>query len=380
MAANDPTLLDLILRPRDWARGEAAPYLAWLPDSWEPYALDFVACLLLFAAVVGIAKKGKELWSAAIWVPRGLWRLVTGHEPPMSESARAAAAAEQAASVVERTEQKVDGIDDILRALLAKQAEQAEERGEELPEDALERAVAAVREVLASNDPAKAEAQDALRAGDVRAAEDALAGAFERVAEAYARMSDVTQQVGSEAARTAREKAALAATRSVADALIWYRKAAELEPEDFWTLIELARLHRVAGNLAAALEAAEAALRAAREDRSRSVARNEIGDVFVEQGDLGKALESYQASHAIFERLARADASNAGLQRDLSVSHERIGDLHETWTEIANAISAYEASLQIAQSLADRFPDHPQFQSDLEITKRRLGELRARLR
>ncbi len=81
----------------------------------------------------------------------------------------------------------------------------------------------------------------------------------------------------------------------------------------------------------------------------------------------------------IRERLAQADASNAGAQRDLSVSQQRIGDLREARGEIAAAIEAYEGSLVIAQSLADRFPDHRQFRSELEITKRRLDELRRNL-
>ena len=43
------------------------------------------------------------------------------------------------------------------------------------------------------------------------------------------------------------------------------------------------------------------------------------------QGDLAAALTSYQASHDIFERLAKADPGNAGWQRDLSVSHNKMG-------------------------------------------------------
>ena len=79
----------------------------------------------------------------------------------------------------------------------------------------------------------------------------------------------------------------------------------------------------------------------------------------------------------IRERLAEADPSNAGWQRDLSVSHEKIGDVLDADGDIDSAIDAYEKSLVIAQSLTDRFPDHAQFQSDLAITKRRLDELRA---
>ena len=46
---------------------------------------------------------------------------------------------------------------------------------------------------------------------------------------------------------------------------------------------------------------------------------NRIGDV-LEQGSLPAALDSYKASLAIADRLAKADPGNAGCQRDLSVS------------------------------------------------------------
>ncbi len=355
---NDPTFIDSIIAALDWARGKAEPYLTWLPDGLEPYVVDAVGIMVLLAAVVGILKLGADLWRRAIWLPRAIWRSVTGYESPKSE-----------------TERKLDE----LHALLFAQAKETEESGASIPEDAIDRAVAAAQEVLASNDPSKAEAQKALRAGKVRDAEDALEEAFNREAKAAALLGDEATQLKAKAARTAREKAALAATRSVAEALRWYRKAAELEPEDFWTQIELTRLHQVGGNLGAALGTAEAALHAAQSDRDRSVALNDFGDVLRSQGDLGKALESYQASMVIREHLARADESNAGLQRDLSVSHNKIGDLQEIRGEIGVAVEEYEESFPIAQSLADRFPDHPQFQSDFEITKRRLDELRAKL-
>ena len=52
------------------------------------------------------------------------------------------------------------------------------------------------------------------------------------------------------------------------------------------------------------------------------MALDALGDVQAAQGDLPAALASYQASHAIAERLAQADPGNAEWQRDLSVSHD----------------------------------------------------------
>ena len=63
------------------------------------------------------------------------------------------------------------------------------------------------------------------------------------------------------------------------------------------------------------------------------------------QGNLTAALESYQASLAIRERLARADPGNAGWQRDLSVSHERIGDVLVEQGNLTAALESYQADL-----------------------------------
>jgi len=54
------------------------------------------------------------------------------------------------------------------------------------------------------------------------------------------------------------------------------------------------------------------------------VSYEKVGDVFVAQGNLPQALESFQASLAIAERLAKADPRNAGWQRDLWVSYWRL--------------------------------------------------------
>ena len=43
------------------------------------------------------------------------------------------------------------------------------------------------------------------------------------------------------------------------------------------------------------------------------------------QGNLAEALVSYRQTLANMERLAAADPSNAGWQRDLSMSYERLG-------------------------------------------------------
>jgi tetratricopeptide (TPR) repeat protein len=359
----------LLTAAHDWALAKAAPLLAFVPDPWKSYAVIGATALILTASAITFWKKGREVWEVFTWLPRELYRKATGYQPPTDP-------ADIAAAANDRIEKKIDLL---LRQQISEQAGDTREAGTDLPEDTVERAVAAAQEVLSSNDPAKEDAQNALRRGDIPAAEKALAEAFEREKAAWLRMDDQTEQLKVKAARTAREKAALAAPRSAAEAVQWYCEAADLAADDFWTWIELARLHTICGTLLDAAKAAKAALNTATDDRERSISNNEFGDVQVAQGDQLGALQSFKASMAIAERLAEADPSNAGLQRDLSVSHEKIGDLMERMGDMARAVEYYERSRVIAAALAERFPDHRQFQSDLRITDRRLGELRAKM-
>ena len=368
VADQDPSLFQQILRALDAFGERLAPRLAWLPDWLEPFAVKVVAAVLFLLAVLAAIKYAWDHFGMLFGWARTFWRRVTGQNSPPDDAPI--------------TAKEVRNLQDSLgriEANLTARTTHAADEGRALPEDALEQAIAAMREVLSSNDPSKADAQQALQQGDVVTAEDALADAYSREYQAYVRVDDEGQLLKAKPAQTAREVAALAATRSVEDAIQWYRKAADLEPEHLWTQIELARLYQLWGDLAKALEAAQVARNAASSDRDRSVALDEVGNVRRAQGDLGQAQASYQASLDIVERLAQADASNAGLQRGLSVSHERIGDVHERLGDTARAIAAYETSLAIAQPLADRLPEHPQFQSDLQITLRRLEELRAKL-
>ena len=240
-------------------------------------------------------------------------------------------------------------------------------------------------------------------------------------------MAEVETGVAEQAER-ARQAARIAAPFSVAKAITAYARAVDLDPMDFWTWTELSRLHQVAGSLPLARRTAEAALQHVGDDRDRSVAEtelgqiaviegnldiarnhfhaahnadkalaaadpgnaawqrdlsishNKLGDVAREEGDLAGARTGYTASLAIRERLAAADPGNAAWQRDLSISHERLGDVAEAQGDYAEAVRCYEASLQIARMLAETRPDHPGFVRDLAITERRLDGLRARLR
>ena len=90
---------------------------------------------------------------------------------------------------------------------------------------------------------------------------------------------------------------------------------------------------------------------------------------------LAEVLPLFNASHAIFERLAQADPGNAGWQRELSVAHNNIGDVLRAQGNLPAALDAYNASLAIAERLARADPGHAGWQRALAICNERLGDM-----
>ena len=84
-------------------------------------------------------------------------------------------------------------------------------------------------------------------------------------------------------------------------------------------------------------------------------------------------LTAYRASLAIRERLAAADPSNAGWQRDLSVSQGNIGDVLRAQGRLDDALTAYRADLAIAERLAAADASNAGWQRDLLAIHAKFG-------
>ncbi len=113
--------------------------------------------------------------------------------------------------------------------------------------------------------------------------------------------------------------------------------------------------------------------------RDLSVSHAAIGTALGKQGNLAGALNAYQASLGIAERLAALDPRNSDWQRDLSVRHAAIGDVLLTEGNLAGALNAYQASLGIAERLAALDPRNSDWQRDLSVSHRRIGSVLLRL-
>ncbi len=105
------------------------------------------------------------------------------------------------------------------------------------------------------------------------------------------------------------------------------------------------------------------------------MSQEKIGDVLHAQGNLPGALESYRASLAIKERLAKADPGNAGWQHDLALSLQRVGFVASQQNQRENALASYRHGLAIMQRLIGLAPDHAAFKRDLAWFEARLAEL-----
>ena len=112
--------------------------------------------------------------------------------------------------------------------------------------------------------------------------------------------------------------------------------------------------------------------------REQAVSLGQQGDILRDEGKLGPALKSYGASLAIFEKLAKQDASNAGWQRDLSVSYNKVGDVQSAQGDLAGALKTSRDSLAIRQKLAKQDPGNADWQADLAFSYWRTGTRLAR--
>ena len=83
------------------------------------------------------------------------------------------------------------------------------------------------------------------------------------------------------------------------------------------------------------------------------------------QGNVGDALQNYQDSLVIADRLAKLDPANSDWQRDLSITLSEIGMLETKQRHFEGSKKAFEASLAIRQKLAQSDPNNAIWQFDL---------------
>jgi tetratricopeptide (TPR) repeat protein len=145
-------------------------------------------------------------------------------------------------------------------------------------------------------------------------------------------------------------------------------------------------VYQAQGKLSEALESFEKshaiAERLAEQDSSNAgwqrdsgVSQARMGDVYQAQGKLGEALESFEKSQAIVERLVEQDPRNAGWQRDLGLSHSRMGNVYKAQRKLGEALERFEKYQAIAERLVEQDPSNAGWQRDLGVSHSRMGDV-----
>jgi tetratricopeptide (TPR) repeat protein len=100
-----------------------------------------------------------------------------------------------------------------------------------------------------------------------------------------------------------------------------------------------------------------------------------IGDVLVAQGNLPEALKSFRDSLAIADRLAKADPDNAGWQRALAVSYGLVGGNLMMQGNLPEALKSLRGAVSMFERLATADQDNAGWQRDLSVTYIRIGDV-----
>ena len=232
---------------------------------------------------------------------------------------------------------------------------------------------------LADADDLAKRARVALLQGDSKLAERYLRQQEERAASA-------AEENRREAAKMAREIAALAIGRDSRAALEALQRAAKYLPEDFLTQVQLGDAQAVLGQSAQAM----VSYRMAFDIAERLVAREpgnikrqldlaashiRIGHVLHTQGDGAGALAAYRMGMAITETLITRDPANTESQRELSANYSRIGNVLFARGEHVEALAAYRKGLAIAESLVTFDPANMGWQHDLSVSYIKIGDV-----
>ena len=93
------------------------------------------------------------------------------------------------------------------------------------------------------------------------------------------------------------------------------------------------------------------------------------------QGKTAPALDAYQKSLDVFQKLADADPGNTDWQRDLDQTYDRIGDLFVTLGKRTAALDAYQKANAVAKKLGEKDPGNARWQTDIAINYVSIGDV-----
>jgi serine/threonine protein kinase len=116
-----------------------------------------------------------------------------------------------------------------------------------------------------------------------------------------------------------------------------------------------------------------------RAQRSLAISHVKMGDVagnpdFPNAGERAQALDHYERSATILERLARNHPQDEAVRRFLGIVHERIGTIRTARGELPDALASFRRSLAIRAAFAAEHPDNTDARRDAAIAQEKLGD------
>ncbi|MGL4313844.1 MAG: tetratricopeptide repeat protein [Sphingomonas sp.] len=341
------------------------------------------------AAAVEIAKANPPLgWPADIgwaWTSPNPLLLLTAALAGLSAWASivqlTAPKAATASDIVRDGRKTRVGVEHLSRQVAAEgqQSDRQHERTQASIDD-LHGKIDALQRSIASKSPDQAEAIGKVfgellgsgRQEDIAVVETAVDQGPQAAADALIEAANAGKQRNAERFRQA---ARLYAPFEPGKAKAAYEEAVQLDPTDVWSWIELGRLRLVYDGIDAARRCTDIALQHVTDERDRGVLEDELGDIELRLGNLGRARERYAAGLAIAEQRAAREPGNSLWQRDVSVSRNKLGDIEVAAGNLGAARERYAASLAIAEQLAARDPGNSEWQRDLSVSHNKLGDI-----
>jgi tetratricopeptide (TPR) repeat protein len=226
----------------------------------------------------------------------------------------------------------------------------------------------------AATDPRYAQALELLKQGKPADAVPLL----KAVAEDMEKRADKDAKA---AAAAYRNLASIAAAADHKGARDYYAEAARLDPSDVVGMFLNGWYQYEVGDLKAAETAYGSVIDLTKTGGNEEWAiwaRNGLGYIQKDRGDLGAALGAYQDAEAIADRLAKSDPGNANWQRDLSASYDNVADVLAAQGNLSEALKSYRDSLAIRDRLTKSDPGNADRQQhDLSVSYNKVGDVLA---
>jgi len=107
----------------------------------------------------------------------------------------------------------------------------------------------------------------------------------------------------------------------------------------------------------------------------RSQALYQIGEVRAKQGNLGSALEAYEESLVLAQRLVDRKPNNGEWLKALGASHFGVGYVYWRQNLLDDAERHFRAYLEVAERLATMDPDNPEWRLEVAYTHSNIGSV-----